>query len=58
MYDREIALVYMLIIMVAYLLTFTILREASSMVSYATYSLLGVITYIIAVIIIRKVIGE
>lgn len=55
MHDREIALAYTLIIIVAYLFTFTILREASSMVSYAMYSLLGVISYIITIIIIRKV---
>ncbi|MCE4618767.1 MAG: hypothetical protein F7C37_04915 [Desulfurococcales archaeon] len=56
MRDREIALIYTLIIMIVYILTFTILRETSSMTSYATYSLFGIISYIIASIIIGKVI--
>ena len=55
--DKEIALVYIIILVLTYIVTFTILNGTSSLISYIVYTMIGVISFIIASIGAKKVIS-
>ncbi len=55
--DKEIALIYIIILALTYIVTFTIINGTSSLISYIVYTIIGIISFIIASIEAKKVIS-